>query len=69
MGYLMKEDVNTMRDVPQECYVLRIDGRVNSMHRSLLDALKAALRIKYQFPLRDIKTGVTRELLRKAVPS
>jgi hypothetical protein len=41
-----------------KCYVLRVDGRVNSMHRRFVDALRAGLQLKDQLPLNDIKVGV-----------
>ena len=50
MGFLMK----TANDA-HEYYVIEINGQVNSMHRRYLDALKAGLQLKYQFPHDDIK--------------
>jgi len=40
------------------CYVLRIDGRLNSKHRCFVDALRAGLQLKDQFPQHDIKVSV-----------
>jgi hypothetical protein len=57
MGYLMKNGIAT-HSVPHECYVLRIDGRVNSTYRRFVDALRAGLKLKDQFPHHDIKVGV-----------
>jgi len=54
----MKNGIAT-HSVPHECYVLRIDGRVNSTHRRFVDALRAGLQLKDQFPQHDIKVGVT----------
>jgi len=47
--------------MPHGCYVLRIDGRVNSTHRRFVDALRAGLQLKDQLPQHDIKVGVARE--------
>ena len=41
-----------------EFYVIRIDGRVNSTYRRFVDALRAGLRLRDQFPDHDIKLGV-----------
>jgi hypothetical protein len=35
--------------------VLQIDGRTKSGHRRFIDALRAGLQLKDQFPQRDIK--------------
>jgi hypothetical protein len=42
------------------CYVLRIDGRLNSKHPSFVDALRAGLQLKDQFPLNDVKVGLAK---------
>jgi hypothetical protein len=42
------------------CYVLRIDGRLNSKHRCFVDALRAALQLKDRFPRNNIKVGVAK---------
>jgi hypothetical protein len=39
----------------QEYFVLQIDGRTKSGHRRFIDALRAGLQLKDQFPQRDIK--------------
>jgi hypothetical protein len=57
MGCLMKNGIAT-HSLPHECYVLRIDGRVNSTHRRFVDALRASLKLKDEFPDHDIKVGV-----------
>jgi len=41
--------------LPDEHYVVRIDGRVKSQHRRFVDALKAGLHLRDQFPHHDIK--------------
>jgi hypothetical protein len=40
-------------------YVLKIDGRINSTHRRFMDAVRAGLQLKDQFPQHDIKMSVT----------
>jgi hypothetical protein len=40
------------------CYVLRIDGRLNSKHRCFVDAVRAGLQLKDRFPQHDIKVAV-----------
>jgi hypothetical protein len=57
MGCRMKIGIAT-HALPHEYFVLRIDGRVNSTHQRLVDALRAGLRLKDQFPQHDIKVGV-----------
>jgi hypothetical protein len=44
--------------MPRGCYVLRIDGRLNSTHRRFVDAIRAGLQLKDQFPQHDIKVSV-----------
>jgi hypothetical protein len=44
--------------MPHGCYVLRIDGRLNSTHRRFVDAVRAGLQLKDQFPQHDIKVSV-----------
>lgn len=39
----------------QECYVLEIDGKMKSKHEIFVEALKAGLEIRQQFPHRDVK--------------
>jgi hypothetical protein len=45
-------------------FVLQIDGRTKSGHRRLIDALRAGLQLKDQFPLHEIKVRA----LQKAAP-
>jgi hypothetical protein len=71
MGCLMKNGIAT-HSLPHECYVLRFDGRVNSTYRRFVDALKAGLKLKDQFPHHDIKvsvkqTGTTEEIMPRTV--
>jgi hypothetical protein len=68
----MKNGIAT-HSLPHERYVLRIDGRVNSTHRRLIDALRAGLQLKDQFPQHDVKVSVEQtrssneEIMQKAV--
>ena len=55
MGCLMKNGMATYSSLSGECYVLQINGRVNSTHRCFQDALRAGLQLKYEFPHDDIK--------------
>jgi hypothetical protein len=41
-------------------YVLRMDGRPSSTHRRFVEALRAGLQLKDQFPEHDIKVSVVR---------
>jgi hypothetical protein len=41
--------------LPDEHYVIRIDGRVRSHHRRFVDALREGLQLKDQFPQHDVK--------------
>ena len=59
MGCLMKNGIATL-SLPHECYVLRIDGRLNSTYRRFVDALRAGLKLKDQFPDHNVKVGVKR---------
>jgi len=43
------------RSLPEECFVLQMDGKVKSQHRRFVDALRAGLQLRDQFPQRDIK--------------
>jgi hypothetical protein len=51
----MKNEVVTFNDLPQECYVLQVDGRIKSKHRRFVDALKAGLLLKQEHPNSRIK--------------
>ena len=45
----------TTRELPDEYFVLQIDGRVRSGHRRFADALRAALLLRDEFPQHDVK--------------
>jgi hypothetical protein len=53
----MKSGIAT-HSLPHEYYVLQIDGRAKSGHRRFVDALRAGLQLKDQFPHHDIKLRV-----------
>ena len=44
-----------MNSLPDEYYVIQIDGRIKSGHRRFLDALREGLQLRDQFPHHDIK--------------
>jgi hypothetical protein len=46
--------------LPDEHYVIRIDGRVKSRHWRFLDALREGLQLRDQFPQHDIKVQSVR---------
>ena len=50
----MKSSI-AIQDQSEEFFVVRIDGRVNSSYRRFVDALKAGLQLRDQFPRHDIK--------------
>jgi len=41
--------------LPDEQFVIRVDGRVKSHHRRFLDALRVGLQLRDQFPQHDVK--------------
>ena len=43
--------------LPDEHFVIRVDGRVKSHHRRFLDALREGLQLRDQFPQHDIKVS------------
>ena len=45
--------------LPDEHYVIRVDGRVRSHHRRFVDALRKGLQLKDQFRHHDVKVRVT----------
>jgi hypothetical protein len=48
-------------DQPLEYFVLKLDGHARSKHRRFVDALKAGLQLKNEFPNHEIEVrGVTR---------
>jgi hypothetical protein len=51
----MKNGTATYGSVSHEYYVLKLNGRTESIHRRYQDALKAGLLLKNQYPHDDIK--------------
>ena len=41
--------------LPDEHFVIRVDGRVKSHHRRFLDALRKGLQLRDQFPQHEVK--------------
>lgn len=41
--------------LPDECYVLEVDGKIKSKHGAFIEALKAGLELKRKFPQGEIK--------------
>jgi hypothetical protein len=54
----MKDDI-AAHSLPDEYFVIQIDGRVKSHHRRFLDALKVGLQLRDQFPHHDVKLCAT----------
>jgi hypothetical protein len=54
MGKLMKSAVRT-RSPSHEYFVVKFDGQVKSEHRRFIDALRAGLLLRDQFPQHDVK--------------
>jgi hypothetical protein len=50
----MKNAIAT-HSLPDEFFVLRLDGRIKSYHRRFVDALRAGLQLKDQYPQHDVK--------------
>jgi hypothetical protein len=46
--------------LPDEHFVIRVDGRVKSHHLRFLDALREGLQLRDQFPQHDIKVRAMR---------
>jgi len=43
-------------------YVIQVDGRAKSGHRRFVDALRAALLLRDQFPHHDVKVRATQSI-------
>jgi hypothetical protein len=65
MGYLMKSGIAT-HSLSNEHFVLQMDGRVKSQHRRFVDALRAGLQLRDQFPHHDIKVRAAAEEIEEA---
>jgi hypothetical protein len=55
MGCLMKNGIATYGRLSHDYYVLKINGRTNSIRRRYQDALRVGLLLKTQFPHDDVK--------------
>jgi hypothetical protein len=44
--------------LPDEQYVIQIEGRATSQHQRFIDALREGLQLRDQFPQHDIKVRV-----------
>jgi hypothetical protein len=53
VGNRMKSAIEAY--LPDEHFIIRVDGRVKSHHRRFLDALREGLQLRDQFPQHDIK--------------
>jgi len=53
VGNRMKSAIEA--HLPDEHFVIRVDGRVKSHHRRFLDALREGLQLRDQFPQLDVK--------------
>jgi hypothetical protein len=51
----MKNGIATNSSLSHEYYVLKVNGRTNSIHRLYKDALREGLLLKNQFPQDDVK--------------
>ena len=65
MGCLMKNGIATYGSLSHDYYVLKVNGRINSIHRRYQDAVNAGLLLKNQFPHDDIKVW---EVIEEANP-
>jgi hypothetical protein len=64
----MTNGIATYDSLSHEYYVLKINGRTNSIHRRYGDALRAGLLLRYQFPHDDIKVcEITEEVMEGTV--
>ena len=55
MGCLMENGIATNNSLSHEYFVIQINGRPSSIHRSYEDAVRAGLLRRYQSPQDDIK--------------
>jgi hypothetical protein len=56
-----------MNHIPDEYYVIQMNGDVKSGHRQFLDALRAGLQLKNQFPQHEVKVRTASEVVRRAI--
>jgi hypothetical protein len=55
MGCVMTNGIATYGSLSHEYFVIQINGRPSSIHRSYEDALRAGLLRRYQSPQDDVK--------------
>jgi hypothetical protein len=60
MGASMK-NAAAAQSLSEECFVLQMDGKAKSQHRRFVDALRAGLRLRDQYPEHNIKVRATQE--------
>jgi hypothetical protein len=53
VGNPMKNAI--VASLPDELFIIRVDGRIRSHHRRFLDALREGLHLRDQFPQHDVK--------------
>jgi GrpB-like predicted nucleotidyltransferase (UPF0157 family) len=51
----------TVQSLSEECFVLQMDGKAKSQHRRFVDALRAGLQLRDQYPEHKIKVQATQE--------
>jgi hypothetical protein len=49
------KNVIAAQSLPEECFVLQMDGKAKSQYRRFVDALRAGLQLRDQFPHHDVK--------------
>ena len=50
---------NTHHGLPDEFFVVRLDGRVKSTHGRFVEALREALSLRDEFPQHEVKVRAT----------
>ena len=50
-----------------EYFVVRVDGRVNSSYQRFVDALRAGLKLRAEFPNHEVKVRLAHRPIRKSV--
>ena len=66
MGSVMKNSIAT-QSVSDEYFVVRVDGRVNSSYQRFVDALRAGLKLRAEFPNHEVKVRLAHRPIRKSV--
>jgi hypothetical protein len=68
MGCVMTNGIATYGSLSHEYYVLKINGRTESIHRRYEDAVREGLLLRYKFPHDDIKVcEITEEVMQGTV--